>query len=68
MQKEDEECRETYSQAKRRRMLQFNSQDSDQSLSNEEMPLSYLQNVSAHSSFMRLTFYIHSLLDGSNAI
>ncbi|XP_027906861.1 protein XRI1-like isoform X1 [Vigna unguiculata] len=44
MQKELEECRETYSQAKRRRMLQFNSQDSDQSLSNEEMSLSYLQN------------------------
>ncbi|KAK8464538.1 hypothetical protein PHAVU_010G020000 [Phaseolus vulgaris] len=44
MEKEVEECRETYSQAKRRRMLQFNSQDSDQSLSNEEMSLSYLQN------------------------
>ncbi|KAL2658824.1 hypothetical protein AAZV13_03G048700 [Glycine max] len=42
--KEPEECRETYSQAKRRRMLQFNSQDSDQSLSNEEMSLSYLKN------------------------
>ncbi|CAJ1949483.1 unnamed protein product [Sphenostylis stenocarpa] len=44
MQKELEECRETYSQVKRRRMLQFNSQDSDQSLSNEEMSLSYFQN------------------------
>ncbi|KAG4938756.1 hypothetical protein AAZX31_16G087800 [Glycine max] len=44
MQKELEECRETYSQAKRRRMLQFNSQESDQSLSNEGMSLSYLKN------------------------
>jgi len=68
MQKELEECRETYSQAKRRRMLQFNSQDSDQSLSNEEMSLSYLQNVSAHGSFLGLTFHIHSLLNGSNTI
>ncbi|XP_029126664.1 protein XRI1 isoform X1 [Cajanus cajan] len=44
IQKELEECRETYSQVKRRRMLQFNSQDRDESLSNEEMSLSYLKN------------------------
>lgn len=61
--KEPEECRETYSQAKRRRMLQFNSQDSDQSLSNEEMSLSYLKNVSGCSTFFGLTFHIRN---GSN--
>ncbi|KAL2319262.1 hypothetical protein Fmac_028231 [Flemingia macrophylla] len=44
IQKELEECRETYSQVKRRRMLQFNSQDGDQSLSGEEMSSSYLKN------------------------
>ncbi|RDX77106.1 Protein XRI1, partial [Mucuna pruriens] len=44
LQKELEECRETSSQVKRRRMLQFNSQDGDQSLSNEEMSSSYLKN------------------------
>jgi len=47
-------------------MLQFNSQDSDQSLSNEEISLSYIQNVSARSIFLGLTFHIHSLLNGSN--
>ncbi|XP_027336605.1 protein XRI1-like isoform X2 [Abrus precatorius] len=44
MQKEPEECREPSSQVKRRRMLQFNSRDRDQSLSNEEMSASYLNN------------------------
>ncbi|KAK7304507.1 hypothetical protein VNO77_42388 [Canavalia gladiata] len=44
MQKELDECRETSSQFKRRRMLQFNSQDRDQSLSNEEMSSLYLKN------------------------
>ncbi|TKY68636.1 XRI1 protein [Spatholobus suberectus] len=44
IQKELEECRETSSQVKRRRMLQFNSQDRDQSLSNEDMSLPYLKN------------------------
>lgn len=66
MQKELEECRETYSQAKRRRMLQFNSQDSDQSLSNEEMSLSYLKNVSGCSAIFGLSFHIRSMLNGSN--
>ncbi|CAJ2663898.1 protein XRI1-like [Trifolium pratense] len=42
-QKEVEEVRET-SQAKRRRMLQFDSQDSDQSLPNMEMPSPYFKN------------------------
>ncbi|XP_057458742.1 protein XRI1-like isoform X2 [Lotus japonicus] len=41
--KELEECRET-SQVKRRRMLQFNSQDRDHSLSKEEMTAAYLKN------------------------
>lgn len=44
IQKEIEECRETSSQVKRRRMLHFNSQDRDQSLSNEEISSSYLKN------------------------
>ncbi|PNY15130.1 protein XRI1-like [Trifolium pratense] len=43
-QKEVEEVRET-SQAKRRRMLQFDSQDSDQSLPNMEMPSPYFKNA-----------------------
>ncbi|XP_061362732.1 protein XRI1-like [Gastrolobium bilobum] len=42
--KELEDCRETYSQVKRRRMLQFNSLDRDHSLSNEEMSSAYLKN------------------------
>ncbi|XP_019449101.1 PREDICTED: protein XRI1-like isoform X2 [Lupinus angustifolius] len=42
MQKELEEYRET-SQVKRRRMLQFNSQDSDHSLSSEEATSAYLK-------------------------
>ncbi|CAL0306002.1 unnamed protein product [Lupinus luteus] len=46
MQKELEEYRET-SQVKRRRMLQFNSQDSDHSFSSEEATSAYLKlNVS----------------------
>ncbi|OIW01043.1 hypothetical protein TanjilG_14226 [Lupinus angustifolius] len=42
MQKELEECREG-SQVKRRRMLQFNSQDSDHSLSSEEFSSAYIK-------------------------
>ncbi|OIW01283.1 hypothetical protein TanjilG_10444 [Lupinus angustifolius] len=39
LQKEPEECRENSSQAKRRRMLQFDTKDVDHSISNEQMPL-----------------------------
>ncbi|KAE9611117.1 hypothetical protein Lalb_Chr07g0194281 [Lupinus albus] len=42
MQKELEECREN-SQVKRRRMLQFNSQDSDHSLSSEDFSSAYFK-------------------------
>jgi hypothetical protein len=49
-QKELEEGRET-SQAKRRRMLQFHSQDSDHSLPNMEMPSPCFKNVSAFYLF-----------------
>ncbi|XP_052111655.1 protein XRI1 [Arachis duranensis] len=43
VQKEVEEGRETSSQVKRRRMLQFNGQERDHSLSKEEMSLPYFK-------------------------
>ncbi|MED6183922.1 hypothetical protein PIB30_042472 [Stylosanthes scabra] len=43
VQKEVEEGRETCSQAKRRRMLQFNGRERDHSLSNEDMSSPYLK-------------------------
>ncbi|KAK7339187.1 hypothetical protein VNO77_19840 [Canavalia gladiata] len=43
MQKEPEECWKTSSQMKRRRMLQFNTQDGDHSFSNEQMSKAYLK-------------------------
>lgn len=52
IQKEPEECRET-SQAKRRRMLQFNNQDRDPSLSNMEMSSACFKNVSACTFFFQ---------------
>ncbi|XP_057743938.1 protein XRI1-like isoform X1 [Arachis stenosperma] len=52
VQKEVEELRETSSQVKRRRMLQFNIQDSDHSLSSEEMSLAYLKSDEKVDSLM----------------
>ncbi|QHO53584.1 hypothetical protein DS421_2g49220 [Arachis hypogaea] len=52
VQKEVEELRETSSQVKRRRMLQFNIQDSDHSLSSEEMSLAYLKSDEEVDSLM----------------
>lgn len=50
MQKELEECKETSSQLKRRRMLQFKNQDANHSISNEQMSSECLKsNVSASS-------------------
>ena len=47
--KEPEECRETCSQSKRRRMLQFNCQEMDHSFSSEQMSSAYFKsNVSAN--------------------
>lgn len=51
IQKEPEECRETSSQIKRRRMLQFNTQDGDNLLSDEQMSLEYLKLKVSFSSF-----------------
>jgi hypothetical protein len=52
-QKELEECSETSSQAKRRRMLQFNTQNGNHSLTDEQISSAYLElNVSANSSHM----------------
>lgn len=42
-QKELEECSETSSQAKRRRMLQFNTQNGNHSLTDEQMSSAYLE-------------------------
>lgn len=48
MSKEPKDCRETYSQIKRRRMLQFDTQVVDSSLCSDEMPSPFLKsNVSA---------------------
>ena len=52
--KEPEEGRET-SQAKRRRMLQFNDEDMDQSLCNMEMSSPCFKNVSVYY-FFRIIF------------
>ncbi|KAH9654909.1 protein XRI1 [Citrus sinensis] len=43
MSKETKDCRETYSQIKRRRMLQFDTQVVDSSLCSDEMPSPFLK-------------------------
>ncbi|MED6194100.1 hypothetical protein PIB30_025347 [Stylosanthes scabra] len=50
VQKEVEEGRETCSQAKRRRMLQFNGQERDHSFSNEDMSSQYLKSNAKEDS------------------
>ncbi|MED6187132.1 hypothetical protein PIB30_073477 [Stylosanthes scabra] len=52
VEKEVEELRETSSQFKRRRMLQFNMQDSDLSLFNEEMSSAFLKSDEKVDSLM----------------
>lgn len=57
MQKEPEERKETFSQLKRRRMLQFDTQAVDSPFCNEEMLSVFLSNVNDRYPFNFLTFH-----------
>lgn len=50
MSKEPKDCRETYSQIKRRRMLQFDTQVVDSSLCSDEMPSPFLKSMSVRAT------------------
>lgn len=55
MSKGTEECRESFSQMKRRRMLQFPNKDMDSSLCSEEMSSAFLKSNVSFSLFSKLS-------------
>ncbi|XP_028790852.1 protein XRI1-like [Neltuma alba] len=57
-----DECRETSSQVKRRRMLQFSSEDGDVSLSYEDMSSEYLKLNGKEDSMKDVLFEVSQLL------